>query len=147
MSFRRLAAWGGVAGPLVFTAAWLISSLRQAGHPAVEIQLSGLAAEDARDPQIMIAAFVILGVGTIGFGMGVRRVAGPRSAWPWLVVTAGAAAAAAGMFRRDHMLLTGPGFVGESWHNQVHDVASGVAYAAMLAAPLMLAHEFRTDPR
>ena len=65
----------------------------------------------------------------------------------WLIVTAGAAAAAAGVFRRDHMLLTGPGFVGESWHNQVHDVASAVAYAAMLAAPLVLARQFRADPR
>jgi len=54
---------------------------------------------------------------------------------------------AAGVFRRDHMLLTGPGFAGESWHNQVHDVVSGIAYAAMLIAPLVLARQFRTDPQ
>jgi hypothetical protein len=57
------------------------------------------------------------------------------------------AAVAAGAFRRDHVLLTGPGFGGESWHNQVHDVVSAVAYAAMLAAPLLLARRFRADPR
>ena len=34
---------------------------------------------------------------------------------------------------------------GESWHNQVHDVASFVAYAAMLAAPLVLARQFRAS--
>jgi len=45
------------------------------------------------------------------------------------------------------MLLTGRGFAGESWHNQVHDVASGVAYAATLTAPLVLARQFRADPR
>jgi hypothetical protein len=61
-------------------------------------------------------------------------------------VAAGAAAVAAGVFRRDHLLLTGPGFTGESWHNQVHDVASGVAYGAMLAAPLVLGRRFRQDP-
>jgi hypothetical protein len=39
------------------------------------------------------------------------------------------------------MLLTGPGFAGDpgfagkSWHNQVRDVVSGVAHAAMLIAP------------
>jgi Protein of unknown function (DUF998) len=49
------------------------------------------------------------------------------------------------VFRRDRILLTGPGFPGESWHNQVHDVASYVAYAAMLGAPLVLALRFRTD--
>ena len=59
---------------------------------------------------------------------------------------AGAASVAAGLFRRDHMLLDSPGFAGESWHNQVHDVVSGVAYGAMLAAPLMLARRWRDDP-
>jgi hypothetical protein len=59
---------------------------------------------------------------------------------------AGAAAVAAGVFRRDHLLLAGPGLTGESWHNQVHDVVSGVAYGAMLAAPLALARRFRGDP-
>jgi hypothetical protein len=95
----------------------------------------------------MMAAFVVLGGCTIGFGAALRRVAGPRPVGPWLVMVAGAAAVAAGAFRRDHMLLTGPGFAGESWHNQVHDVASGIAYAAMLTAPLALAWQFRSDPR
>jgi hypothetical protein len=44
MRLSRLAAWGGIAGPLLFTAAWVVSSLRQTGHPAAGIQLSGLAA-------------------------------------------------------------------------------------------------------
>jgi len=146
MKLSRLAGWAGIAGPLLFTAAWVAGSLRQAGHPAAGVQLSGLAAEDARDPQIMMAAFVVLGACTIGFGAALRRVAALGSAGPWLVMVAGAAAVAAGVFRRDHMLLTGPGFVGESWHNQVHDVASGVVYVAMLAAPLVLARRFRADP-
>jgi hypothetical membrane protein len=138
---------GGVAGPVVFTAAWVVSSLRQAGHPAAGIQLSGLAAEDARDPQIMMAAFVGLGICAIAFGAALRPVAGHRTAGPWLVMVAGAAAVAAGVFRRDHMLLTGPGFTGESWHNQIHDVVSGIAYVAMLTAPLALARQLRTDPQ
>jgi hypothetical membrane protein len=142
----RLAALGGVVGPALFTVAWVTGSLRQAGHPAAEIQLSGLAADDARDPQIMMAGFVVLGVCSIGFGAALDRVISPRSAGPWLVVTAGVATVAAGLFRRDHLLLTGPGFTGESWHNQVHDVASGVAYTAMLAAPLVLGLRFRRDP-
>ncbi len=146
MRYAKLAAWGGIAGPLLFTAAWVVSSRRQTGHPATEVQLSGLAAEDARDPEIMIAAFLILGACLIGFGAALRRVGAPRSAGPWLVMTAGVAVVLAGVFRRDHMLLTGPGFAGESWHNQVHDVVSGVAYAAMLTAPQLLAWRFRADP-
>src|SRR5262252_1966992 len=88
---RVLAACGGIAGPVLFTAAWVVSSLRQAGHPAAQIQLSGLAAEDARDPQIMMAAFVVLGACTIGFGGALRRVAALGSAGSCLVMAAGAA--------------------------------------------------------
>ena len=146
MKFSKLAAYGGVVGPVLFTAAWVVSSLRQAGHSAAGVQLSGLAAKDARDPQIMMAGFVVLGACSIGLGAALGRVAASRSAGPWLVVVAGAAAVAAGVFRRDHMLLTGPGFAGESWHNQVHDVVSGVAYGVMLAAPLLLGRRFRDDP-
>jgi hypothetical protein len=134
-----------MAGPVLFTVAWLVSSLRQPGHPAAAVQLSGLAADDARDPQLMIAGFIVLGAGTIGLGAALGRVA-RRPAGPWLIVVAGAATVAAGVFRRDHMLLTGPGFGGESWHNQVHDVVSGVAYAAMLTAPLVLGRHLAEDP-
>ena len=142
----RLLAAGGIAGPVLFTAAWAVSSLRQAGYSATAVQLSGLAAEDARDPQIMMAGFAGLGACSVALGAALGRVAGPRSAGPWLVACAGLAAVAAGMFRRDHMLLAGPGFAGESWHNQVHDVAADAAYAAMIAAPLALAWRLRGEP-
>jgi hypothetical protein len=185
----RFCALCGLAGPALFTAAWVVSSLRQSGHPAAEVQLSGLAAIDARDPQIMIAGFVALGAGSIVFGGalgqwlaaeaagpllraadgrmrgGSARLAGaacrpPRAggrlravggllaagAGPWLVMAAGAAAVAAGLLRRDHMLLAGPGFAGESWHNQGHDLVSGAAYTAMIAAPIALSRRLRTEP-
>ena len=146
MRLSRLGAWCGVMGPVLFTAAWVVSSLRQTGHSATELQLSGLAGDDARDPQIMVAGFLVLGVCSIRFGIALRRVLSPKAAGAWLVIAAGTAAVAAGVFRRDHLLLVGPGFTGESWHNQVHDVASGIAYGAMLAAPLVLAQRFRDDP-
>ena len=78
MKLSGLAAAGGVAGPVLFTLAWVARSLRQAGRSAAELQLSGLAAEDARDPQIMIAGFVLLGAGTMVFGAGLGRVTAPR---------------------------------------------------------------------
>jgi len=133
-------------GPVLFTAAWVVGSRRQTGHSATEVQLSGLAADDARDSQIMVAGFVVLGVCSIAFGIALRRALAPRAAGAWLVIAAGAAAVGAGLFRRDHLLLAGPGFAGESWHNQVHDVVSGVAYGVMLAAPLVLARRWRGDP-
>jgi hypothetical protein len=67
MRLGKLAASGGAASPLPFTAARVVNSLRQAGHPAAGIQLSGLAAEDARDPRVMMAAFVVLGAHSIAW--------------------------------------------------------------------------------
>ena len=43
----RAGGAAGMAGPAAFTAAWVISSLRQNGYPAMQVQISGLAAPDA----------------------------------------------------------------------------------------------------
>lgn len=86
MKLTRLAAAGRVAGPVLFTAAWMVGSLRQASHSAADVQLSGLAAEDARDPQIMMAGFVALGAGTMVFGAGLCRSPRPGQSargWSW----------------------------------------------------------------
>jgi hypothetical protein len=64
MKLSKLAACGGVAGPVLFTAAWVVGSLRQASHSAAGVQR--LAAGDARNSQIMMAAFVVLGACAIG---------------------------------------------------------------------------------
>ncbi len=168
----RFGAVCGIVGPALFTAAWVVSSLRQRGHPAAQVQLSGLAAIDAHDPQIMMAGFVGLGACSVVFGAtlrhvlagaaahtagGAARTAGTRTAGtrtagtrgagagPWLIMIAGAAAIAAGLLRRDHMLLVGPGFAGESWHNQAHDIVSGIAYTTMIAGPIALAQRLRTE--
>jgi len=87
MKLVRASGLAGIAGPVLFTAGWLASSLRQAA-PLAEVQLSGLAAEDARDPQLMMAAFIVLGGCSLGLGAGLRRVC-PRSASSWLVMLAG----------------------------------------------------------
>jgi hypothetical protein len=135
----------GIAGPAVFAAAWIASSLRQSGYPAAEIQISGLAAPDARDPWIMVAGFVVLGGCTAAFGaalqhaLGGRGRAGPA---PRLVQAAGLLTVAAGLLRRDRMLL-GPGSV--SWHNHAHDLISAVIYADLVAAQVLLAVRFGRD--
>jgi hypothetical membrane protein len=104
----RLLAWCGIAGPVAFTAAWAVSSLLQTGSSATKVQLSGLAAMDARDPQIMIAGFIVLGACSIAFGAALGRVAAAGRAGPLLVKSVGAATVAAGLFRRDRLLLAGP---------------------------------------
>lgn len=89
---------------------------------------------------------MLLGAGAVVLGAGLGRLTAPRLAGPWLVLVAGAASVVVGLFRRDHMLLAGPGFAGETWHNQAHDVVSGVGYGAMFAVPLVLARRWHDDP-
>ena len=69
----RLGAAAGLAGPAAFTGAWIASSLRQTRQGLGGLQLSGLAAPDARDPWIMLAGFGVAGGCTVAFGAALRR--------------------------------------------------------------------------
>jgi Protein of unknown function (DUF998) len=143
----RAGAAAGIVGPVVFTGAWIVGSLRQTGHPATAIQISGLAAADARDPWIMITGFLVLGGCGVAFGAALHKALGgsgrARPA-PRLIQGAGVLTIAAGLLRRDHMLLTSGGV---SWHNHAHDVISAVLYADLVVVQLLLAVRFGRDPR
>jgi len=137
----RVRALPGVAGPVAFTAAWVAGSLRLTGHGALSVQLSGLAAPDARNPWIMISGFLVLGGGTVWFGQELARDIG--GAGPRLIQGAGVLTVAAGLLRRDHMELTsGPA----SWHNDAHDIVSLILYADLVVAQLLLARRFGDVP-
>jgi hypothetical membrane protein len=141
----RAGAAAGIAGPVAFTATWIAGSLRQTGYPAAEIQLSGLAAPDARDPWIMLTGFAVLGGCTVAFGAALRDALGGGGGTgpaPRLIQGAGLLTIAAGLLRRDHMLLTS-GSV--SWHNHAHDVVSAVIYADLVLAQLLVAVRFGRD--
>jgi hypothetical membrane protein len=146
---RRIALAGaiaGVLGPVAFTVAWVTASFRRPGVAFAAPQISGLAAENARDPWLMISGFVLLGGCAIGFGAALRRALGDSRAGPGprLIQLAGLLTIAAGLLRRDHLVLTaGP----ESWHNHAHDAVSAVVYLLLLAVPLLLARRFSGDQR
>jgi hypothetical protein len=135
-----MTAVAGIIGPAVFTGAWIISSLCQTGHGATGVQISGLAAPDARDPWIMITGFLVLGGCAVAFGETLHDVIGGPA--PRLIQGAGVLAIAAGLLRRDHMLLQ-PGPV--SWHNQAHNVVSAVIYVDLVVAQALLAQRFARD--
>jgi len=146
----RIRAACGIAGPVAFTAAWVAATMRQRGYPLSALQLSGLAAPDARDPEIMIAGFVTLGVGTMAFASAAEEALGgaEHAGWgPRLTGVAGAATIAVGLLRRDQLLVEPwSALRTESWHNHAHDLASVVAYVLMVTVPLVLARRFRDDP-
>jgi hypothetical membrane protein len=144
--WSRIGAAAGIAGPVVFTLAWVTASLRQPGKSFTAVQISGLAAENARDPWIMITGFVLLGCCAVAFGAALRRAVGGRrraGLGPAAIQAAGILTIAVGLLRRDHVLLTaGP----ESWHNHAHDVVSAAAYVLLIAGPLLLARRLWREP-
>jgi hypothetical membrane protein len=144
---RAAGALAGLVGPAAFTAAWIAASLLQPGQRVFAVQISGLAAENARYPWIMISGFVLLGGGAVAFGSALRRALGgwPASGpAPAVIQAAGVLTIAAGLLRRDHLLLAGGP---ESWHNHAHDVISAAAYVLMVAGPVLLARRLRPDPQ
>ena len=146
-AWTQAGALAGLAGPAAFTAAWIAASLVQPGQPVFAVQISGLAAENARCPWIMITGFLLLGAGAVAFGAALRPALGgwPESGLaPAVIQVAGAATIAAGLLRRDHLLLAGGP---ESWHNHAHDVTSAAAYVLLVAAPVLLAWRLRPDRR
>jgi hypothetical protein len=150
---HRLAAAAGIVGPAAFTAAWLISGTRQAEEYSHRHEhISGLAAQDARNPEILTAGFVEMGVATIVFAVALRERLGGRKAGlgPILLGLTGLGAIGAGIFRRDRLLLHPPDQPPDhrqSWRNDGHDAAAALIYASSVAAPLFLYRHLRNDPR
>jgi len=143
----RLGGLAGLVGPAGFTLAWVVASFRQPGTAVTAAQISGLAADNARDPWIMIFGFLVLGSCAFGFGAALAAALGGHKEaglGPSAIQAAGVLTIAAGLLRRDHVLLTAGA---QSWHNHAHDVVSAISYVLLVAAPLLLARRFRRDQR
>ena len=93
----------------------------------------------------------MLGGCTVAFGAALRRAlrgtaTGGAGCGPALIQGAGLPTVAAGLLRRDHLLLSAPGAPGASWHSHAHDAISGLLYIDLVAAQLALAGRFGRDP-
>ncbi|MDQ1375247.1 MAG: hypothetical protein QOJ09_2585, partial [Actinomycetota bacterium] len=83
---RRLAALGGVVGPVGFVAAWAVGGAAAHGYSPIDDAISRLAAVDASTRGLMTAGFVTFGVGVPLYGLALRdRITGP--AWASAVAT------------------------------------------------------------
>jgi hypothetical membrane protein len=151
---RRVAAAFAVAGPVVFSAAWLVAWAAQDRYSPRREDISALAALDAQQPWIMVGGFLALAVGLVALGAGLlRAVAGGRVArvGALLVLLAGLGILVAGIARNDCSselaacrARIDAGDV--SWHHGVHDAVSGLVFLALGVAQLVLARAFRRDP-
>jgi hypothetical membrane protein len=151
---RRRELLGGlaVAGPLLFTAAWLIAWPAQEEYSPRHEDISALAAVDAQQSWIMILGFLALGLGTVALALALlNAVRGGRSAriGAALLAFAGLAIVVAGLARNDCSSELAacralPG--GElSWHHHVHDLVSALVFVSVAVAQLVLTRAFGGD--
>ncbi len=148
---RALLVCGVVAGPLFVTViavqAWTREGFDPARHP-----LSALSLGDRG--WIQIADFVIAGLLSVAFAVGLRRRWHPGPAGttgPLLVGIYGASLVVAGVFVGDPGLGfppgTGPGIPELSWHAAVHAAAPPIAFGSIIGCCFLAARRYRLSGR
>ena len=144
---RRLLACGIVAGPLFIVIAF-VQLLTRDGFDIRRHPLSLLGVGELG--WVQIANFVVSGVLTVAFAVGMRRAlhGGRGGTWgPLLVGVYGLGLIAGGVFVTDPALGfppgTAPGIPSEvSWHATVHAIAPVVAFNAVIVACFVLLRRF-----
>jgi Protein of unknown function (DUF998) len=146
-STRTLLTFGLVAGPL-FTLVALVQVLTRDGFDLGQHPLSLLSLGDLG--WIQITNFVVSGLLTVGFAVGVRRVldGGRGAIWgPRLLALYGVGLVAGGVFVADPALGFPPGTpdgIPEqfSWHAILHAIAPPLAFLALIAACFVFVRRF-----
>jgi hypothetical membrane protein len=144
---RALLACGVVAGPL-FLAVALLQALSRDGfdlsrHPLSLLSLGELG-------WIQIANFVVAGLLSVAFAVGLRRVLHPGRGGTWgplLVGAYGVGLIGGGVFLADAGAGFPPGAPAGapeqlSWHGILHDLAHVLAFLALIAACFVFTRRF-----
>jgi hypothetical protein len=144
---RSLLGYGAVAGPL-----YVVVSLAQAvtrdGFDLTRHQWSLLS--NGSLGWIQITNFVLTGLMTMAFAVGLRRAGCGRWA-PRLIGVYGLGLVGAGIFRADPALGFPPGTpagpANVSWPGILHFVCGGIGFSCLIAACFVLARRFAAEGR
>ena len=148
---KALLAYGVLAGP-TFVLVSLAQALTRDGFDLARHQWSLLS--NGALGWIQIANFVLTGLMTVAFAVGLRRSLrrGRGATWaPRLVGAYGVSLVGAGVFRADPAAgfpAGTPAGVGEvSWHGVLHFVTGGIGFACLVAACLVVGRRFTAEGR
>ncbi len=148
---RSLLGYGVVAGPL-FVAVTLAQAFTREGFDLGRHQWSLLANGD--HGWVQVANFVLAGLMTVGYAVGLGRALGTGRASRWaprLVAAYGLSLVAAGVFRADPALgfplgtPDGPGTI--SGHGILHLVSGAVGFTCISVACFLLARRYADEGR
>jgi hypothetical protein len=142
---------GALAGPLYVTVT-LLQALTRDGFDLRQHRFSWLTAGDLG--WIHQANMVAVGVLTVGFAVGARRVlqSGRSAVWgPRLLALFGVAYVVGGLFTADPVLgfppATTPEMVRGSWQGAVQNASRGASTLLLIAASLVIARAFAAAGR
>lgn len=133
---------GGVIAPFVFAVCAVGAGLGLPGYSPVADHLSGLAAVPAERRWLMIAGFVVLGVGVALVGLAIGRIEGSGIV-PAAFLVAGGAIGLLGLLPRDCVEVA---CADPSWHHRGHDLASVPAYVLAVVLPVLVAWQVTRLP-
>ena len=146
----RLLIAGGAIGPLLFVIVLLIEGATRPGYSAWHNYGSSLSLSD--QGWMQIANFIVCGLLTLGFAIGLRRVfrTGRSSVWgPILLGVFGVGLIVAGIFVTDPSLgyppgthISGP----QTLHGTIHGLAGLIAFSSLPIASFVMARRFVGDP-
>lgn len=146
MKTKILLACGVVAGPL-FVGTFLVEGASRAGYDPLRHPVSSLAL--GNHGWMQTANFLVAGLLTTGFAVGLRRTLGPPKGSRWGPLLVGAWAVGllgAGIFVTDpvsgYPVGTTDQLVRHTWHGALHDLFSLPGFVALLACCLVFGRWF-----
>ena len=148
---RSLLGYGVIAGPL-YVVVSVVQALTREGFDLSRHEWSLLS--NGSLGWIQITNFLVTGLMTIAFAVGVRRAlpSGRGTTWaPRLIATYGVGLISAGVFRADPALgfpVGAPtGQAPVSWHGALHFLSAGVGFSCLVAACLVIGGRLAAEGR
>ena len=144
---KALLVCGAIAGPL-FTVAWIVEGATRDNYNPLRHPISSLALEDFGWTQA--ANFIVTGLLTLAFAIGLRRVLQSRGGSTWGPLLIGACAIGllgAGIFATDPINGYPPGtpdkhLAYSSVHAALHDLFSSLLFVGLPITCFVLARRF-----
>jgi hypothetical membrane protein len=142
---QQLLALSGVAAPMLFTLLVIVSSLLRSDYSHLSHTISGLGESGAPNAWIQNVNFVMLGVLTVAFGIGLHRGINGSSrskTGPVLIVLFGSIGLiGSALFPAD------PGGTAVTTVGNLHNLASTIGFPSVIAAMWVLGTRMRQDER
>ena len=141
-AMTRLAAIGGVIGPILFAVLVVVGGMLYNGYSHVGQKISELGGEGAEYAILQNLNFLMIGVLVIGFSWGLGRVLGPPYVGPVLIAFFGLSSSIA-----NGLLPCDVGCKGQTSVGLLHNITGVAGFLAAIVGMFVLARRWSHDPR